>query len=143
MQMRGINTIFAVHEYLILTKPERSCAKAMNPMTHIEGHRGLNDGEFFFSPGKISATSTTEWSALPRSQGEWPKNKSITWADEVPAETGPEIMEDPVPVGLGHAGVNVVARVAELRDLLGQQLDTLGRIAEDDALVNLQLKLVI
>ena len=31
-------------------------------------------------------------------------------------------MEDPVSVGSGHLGVNVVAGVAQLCDLLGQQL---------------------
>ena len=46
-------------------------------------------------------------------------------------------MEHPVSVRLRHAGVNVVAGVAELSDLLGQQLDALGRVAEDDALVDL------
>lgn len=42
-------------------------------------------------------------------------------------------------MGLLHAGMNVVARIAQLGDLLGQQFDALGRVAEDDALVDLQL----
>ena len=54
--------------------------------------------------------------------------------DEVPAQPGPEVVEDPVPVGLRHLGVDVVAGVAQLRDLLGQQLDPLCGVAEDDAL---------
>ena len=54
--------------------------------------------------------------------------------DEVPAEAGPEVMEDPVPVGLRHLGVDVVAGVAQLGDLLGEQLHPLCRVAEDDAL---------
>ena len=49
-------------------------------------------------------------------------------------------MEDPVAVRLLHARVDVIARVAELGDLLGQQLDALRAVAEDDALVDLQLK---
>ena len=49
-------------------------------------------------------------------------------------------MEDSVAVRLLHAGVDVVARVAQLGDLFRQQLDTLGAVAEDDALVYLQLK---
>ena len=40
---------------------------------------------------------------------------------------------------LGHLGVDVVAAVAELGDLLGEQLDPLSGVAEDDALVDLQL----
>ena len=47
-------------------------------------------------------------------------------AHEVPAEAGPEVVEDSVAVSLGHLGVNVVAGVAELSDLLGQQLHSLG-----------------
>ena len=35
---------------------------------------------------------------------------------------------------LGHFGMYVVAGVAQLGDLLGQQLHPLGRVAEDDAL---------
>ena len=55
-------------------------------------------------------------------------------ADEVPAEAGSEVVEDPVTVCLGHLGVNVVAGVAELSDLLGQELDSLGGVAEYNAL---------
>ena len=48
-------------------------------------------------------------------------------------------MEHPVSVRLGHLGVDVVAAVAELGDLLGEELDPLSGVAEDDALVDLQL----
>ena len=47
-------------------------------------------------------------------------------AHKVPAEAGPEVVEDSVAVSLGHLGVNVVAGVTELSDLLGQQLHSLG-----------------
>ena len=40
---------------------------------------------------------------------------------------------------LGHLGVDVVAAVAELCNLLGEELDPLSGVAEDDALVDLQL----
>ena len=43
-------------------------------------------------------------------------------------------MEHPVPVCLGHLGVDVVAGVSKLCDLLRQQLHSLCRVAEDDAL---------
>ena len=39
---------------------------------------------------------------------------------------------------LWHLGVDEEARVTELCDLFGQQLHSLHRIAEDDALVNLE-----
>ena len=55
-------------------------------------------------------------------------------ADEVPAEASSEVVEDPVPMSLGHLGVNVVAGVTELSDLLGQQFDSLGGVAEYNAL---------
>ena len=59
-------------------------------------------------------------------------------ADEVPTQPSAEVVEDTVSVGLGHLGVDVVARVAQLRDLLGQELHALRRVAEDDRLVDLQ-----
>lgn len=43
------------------------------------------------------------------------------------------------PPYLLHLGVDVEARVAELGDLLGQQLHAVHRVAEDDRLVDLQL----
>jgi len=46
-------------------------------------------------------------------------------ADQVPAEAGPEVVEDSVAVSLGHLGVDVVAGVTQLSDLLGQQLHSL------------------
>ena len=48
-----------------------------------------------------------------------------------------EVVEDAVAVLLVHLGVDVEARVAELGDLLGQQLDSLCRVTEDDRLVDL------
>lgn len=48
-------------------------------------------------------------------------------------------MEDSVTMRLSHLGVNVVAAVAEFRDLLGQKLHPLSRVAEDNALIDLQL----
>ena len=44
-----------------------------------------------------------------------------------------------VPVLLLHLAVDVVAAEPELRDLLGQQLHSRVRVAEDDALVDPQL----
>ena len=55
-------------------------------------------------------------------------------ADQVPAEAGSEVVEDSVAVSLGHLGVDVVAGVAQLSDLLGQQLHSLCRVAEYYAL---------
>ena len=51
-----------------------------------------------------------------------------------------EVVEDAVAVLLVHLGVDVEARVAEVGDLLRQQLHSLRRVAEDDGLVDLQLK---
>ena len=47
-------------------------------------------------------------------------------------------MEDLVAMRLVHLGVNEEAGVAQLSDLLGQQLHPLHRVAEDDALVDLE-----
>lgn len=62
-----------------------------------------------------------------------------TGADEVSAEACAEVVEDSVTMRLSHLGVNVVAAVAEFRDLLGQKLHPLSRVAEDNALIDLQL----
>lgn len=51
-----------------------------------------------------------------------------------------EVMEHSVSVSLKHAGMRVEAGVAQFRDLLGQQLDAVGRVAENDRLVDLKLK---
>ena len=48
-------------------------------------------------------------------------------------------MEDSVAVGLEHLGVDVEARVPQLRDLLREKLHSLHRVAEDNGLVDLQL----
>jgi len=60
-------------------------------------------------------------------------------ADEVATETGSEVVEDPVTVSLGHLGMDVVTGVAKLCDLLGEQLNPLGGVAENDTLIDLQL----
>lgn len=64
---------------------------------------------------------------------------SPTSTDKIPALPIAEVVEDLVSVGLGHAGVDEETGVAQLRDLLGQQLHTLDRVAEYDTLVDLQL----
>jgi hypothetical protein len=61
-------------------------------------------------------------------------------ADEIAAEPLAEVVEDAIAVLLSHARVDVVAGVAELGDLLRQQFDALSGVAEDDRLVDLQLK---
>ena len=60
-------------------------------------------------------------------------------AHEVAADTVAEVVEDSVSGGLGHLCVAVEAGVAQLGDLLGKKLDTVGGVAEDDGLVDLQL----
>ena len=59
--------------------------------------------------------------------------------DEVAAGPVAEVVEDTVAVRLQHARVDVEARVAELGDLLGEELDAVDRVAEDDGLVDLEL----
>ena len=48
-------------------------------------------------------------------------------------------MEDLVSMGLCHAGVDEETGVPQLCDLLCQQLHSLHRVTEDDALVDLKL----
>ena len=49
-------------------------------------------------------------------------------------------MEDSVTMRLSHSGMNVKTRIAKLCDASGQQFHSLNGIAEDDRLIDLQLK---
>jgi hypothetical protein len=60
-------------------------------------------------------------------------------AHEVSANTVAEVMEYAVAVVLQHARVRIEARVSKLSNLLGKKLNAIGRVTEDDGLVNLQL----
>lgn len=48
-------------------------------------------------------------------------------------------MEDAVPMRLGHLGMDIIATIAQLGDFLGEQFDALRAVAEDDALIDVQL----
>jgi hypothetical protein len=61
-------------------------------------------------------------------------------ADEITAYAVAEVVENAITMGLQHFSMGVEAGVAQLRDFLGQELDTVGRITKDDRLINLQLK---
>eukprot|EP00760_Papus_ankaliazontas_P008881 PhM_4_TR13942/c4_g1_i1/m.5384 len=61
-------------------------------------------------------------------------------AHKVAALALAEVVEDAVAVLLEHAGVDVVAGVPQLRDLLGQELDAVDAVAEDDGLVDLETR---
>lgn len=50
-----------------------------------------------------------------------------------------EVMEDPVSLSLVHFGVDVKARVLQLDDFLGEELNSQRRVAEDDDLVYFEL----
>lgn len=52
--------------------------------------------------------------------------------DQVTTEAVSEVVEHAVTMVLGHFCMNVVARVAQLGDLLRQQFDTLSGVAEND-----------
>ena len=52
----------------------------------------------------------------------------------------PEVVEHAVAMGLYHFCVDIEAGVAQLSDLLRQQLNTVHRVAKDDRLVNLKLR---
>lgn len=60
-------------------------------------------------------------------------------ADQVAADAVAEVVEHAVSGLLGHLGMAVEARVAKLRDLLGEKFDAVGRVAKDDGLVDLEL----
>jgi hypothetical protein len=60
-------------------------------------------------------------------------------ADQIATVALTEIVENAIAMLLSHLRVNVVARVANLGDLLSQQLHALSRIAENDGLIDLKL----
>ena len=57
----------------------------------------------------------------------------------MPRGTVAKLVKDAVTVGLLHLGMNVVARVAEFRNLLGEQLYAIDRVAKDNALIDFEL----
>jgi len=62
-----------------------------------------------------------------------------TRTDKIATTAEAEVMKDAVAMLLVHPRVNVETRVAEFRDLLSKQLNSLCSITEDDRLVDLQL----
>lgn len=63
---------------------------------------------------------------------------SFTRRHQVPCCTIAEFMKNAIPIGLLHLGVDVVARVSKLGNLLSQQFHTVDRVAENDTLIDLQ-----
>ena len=63
-----------------------------------------------------------------------------TRSHQVSRGTVAELMKYSVTVRLLHLGVDVVARIAELSDLLRQQFDAVDRVAENDTLVDFQFR---
>jgi hypothetical protein len=61
-------------------------------------------------------------------------------ADEVTAHAVTEVVENAITVRLQHFCMGVETRVAQLCHFLSEELDTVGRITENDRLINLQLR---
>lgn len=59
-------------------------------------------------------------------------------AHKVPADAIPEVVEDSITVMLKHSRMRVKARIAQFSDLLGKQFNTVGGVAKDDGLVDLE-----
>lgn len=60
--------------------------------------------------------------------------------DEVAAYTVAEVVEDAITMGLEHLCMGVETGVAQFGDFLCQELDSVGAVAEDDGLVDLELR---
>ena len=63
----------------------------------------------------------------------------LTRSNQVPRGTVAELVKDTVSVCLLHFGMNVVARVSKFGNFLGQQFDSVNRVAKDDTLIDLKL----
>jgi hypothetical protein len=61
-------------------------------------------------------------------------------ADEVAADAVAEVVENTVTMGLQHLRVRVETGVAKFGDFLGQKLDSVGAVTEDNGLVDLELE---
>lgn len=60
-------------------------------------------------------------------------------AHQITTDAIAKIVEDPISIVLQHTCVGIEARIAKLCNLLCKQLHTIGGIAENDRLVDLQL----
>jgi len=60
-------------------------------------------------------------------------------ADKVSTRPGAKVVEDAVAVGLEHLCMAVETGVPQFGDLLGEQLDAIGRVAKNDGLIYLEL----
>ena len=60
-------------------------------------------------------------------------------ADQVTASAITEIMEDAITMVLTHTRMNIEARVAQVGDLLGEELNPLRWVTKYDWLIDLQL----
>jgi len=58
-------------------------------------------------------------------------------ANQVATYTIAEVVEYTVASSLQHPGVRIVAGVTKLGDLLREKLNSVGRVAEDDGLIDL------
>ena len=66
-----------------------------------------------------------------------------TCANKVSALPISEVMEHLITMSLWHFGVHIKAGVTQLRNLFSKQLYSLCSVAENDALIDLQLQLKI
>lgn len=60
-------------------------------------------------------------------------------ADQITTDAIAKVVEDPISIVLQHTCVGIEARITKLCDLLCKQLHTIGGIAENNRLINLQL----
>jgi hypothetical protein len=58
---------------------------------------------------------------------------------KMPCRTIAKLMKYSVSIGLLHLGMNVITRVSQFRNFLGQQLNTIYRVTKNDALVDFKL----
>lgn len=62
-----------------------------------------------------------------------------TSANKISTSPIPEVVEYSVAMILEHFSMNIEARIAKFGDLLGEKLNSIHRIAENNWLVNLEL----
>lgn len=108
----------------------------------LTGHREQQDKEdfFTFSVATCNLQYPNVTNHLYRGgERECPLVQLHTSAHKVSTLSIPEVMEHLVSMRLVHLGMDKETRIPKLGDLLSQQLHSLYRVAEDDALVDLEL----
>jgi hypothetical protein len=93
------------------TRPSNSVQVGLSVLREVEVDDHIDRNDIDTTSEQVSAYQTASFSVL-------------------------EVMENSVPVSLGHSRMDEEARIAQLVNLLSKQLHSLSSVAENDSLTN-------